>query len=89
MGYFCRNSQHVNVVVCFCRGAPSLIFYGILSATLSNEKISTTGVTQWNLELPPPPFPPVLFLHNLGLAPRPHFLEGELIHWVGMAKTFG
>ena len=24
---------------------------------------------------------------NLGLTPRPYFLEGELIHWVNKAKT--
>ena len=38
-------------VGCFCRGAPSLKFGRILNATLS-EKVSTTGVTQENLELP-------------------------------------
>ena len=32
-------------------GAPSLMFGGILNATLS-EKVSTTGLTQENLELP-------------------------------------
>ena len=41
----------VKAVGCFCRGAPSLMFGGILNATLS-EKVSTTGVTQENLELP-------------------------------------
>ena len=38
-------------VGCFCRGAPSLKFGRILNATLS-EKVSTTGVTPENLELP-------------------------------------
>ena len=37
-------------VGCFCRGAPSLMFGGILNATLS-EKVSTTGATHKNLEL--------------------------------------
>ena len=41
----------VKTVGCFCRGAPSLMFARILNATLS-EKVSTTGVTQDNLELP-------------------------------------
>ena len=34
----------------FCRGAPSLMFGGILNATLS-EKVSTTGAIHKNLEL--------------------------------------
>ena len=33
----------------------SLMFDRILNATLSEEKISTTEVTQGNLELPMPP----------------------------------
>ena len=40
---------------CFCKKAvfaPSLMFVGILNATLSEEKVSTTRVTQENLELP-------------------------------------
>ena len=41
----------VKAVGCFCWGAPSLMFDGILNTTLS-EKASTTGVTQENLELP-------------------------------------
>ena len=39
----------VKAVGCFCRGAPSLMFGGILNATLS-EKVSTTGATHKNLE---------------------------------------
>ena len=35
----------------FCRGASSFMFDGILNVTLSEEKVSTTGVTQGNLEL--------------------------------------
>ena len=40
----------VQAVGCFCRGVPSLMFGGILNATLS-EKVSTTGATHKNLEL--------------------------------------
>ena len=40
----------VKAVGCFCRGAPLLMFDGILNATLS-EKVSGV-VTQENLELP-------------------------------------
>ena len=40
----------VKAIGCFCRGALSLMFDGILNATLS-EKVSITGVTQENLEL--------------------------------------
>ena len=40
----------------FCRGAPSLMFGGILNATLS-EKVSTTGATHKNLEFPLLPNP--------------------------------
>ena len=38
------------VVGCFRRGAPSLMFDGILNVTLS-EKVSTTRATQRNLDL--------------------------------------
>ena len=55
---FYGNSQHVNAVGYFSRGAPSLMFDGILSATLSKEKIPTTGVTRESLELLLPPFSP-------------------------------
>ena len=48
---FCRISQNVKAVGCFRRGVPSLMFDGIMEATLSKEKISTTGVTQRNLQL--------------------------------------
>ena len=48
---FCRNSLCVKVVGWFRRGAPSLMFDGILNVTLSQEKVSTTRVTQGNLEL--------------------------------------
>ena len=37
----------VKVVGSLCRGAPSLMFGGILNATLS-EEVSTIGVTQEN-----------------------------------------
>ena len=48
---FCGNSLRVKVVACFGGGAPWLMFDGILNVTLSEEKVSTTGVTQENLEL--------------------------------------
>ena len=51
MEHFCGNSLHVKVVGCFRRGVPSLMFDGILNVTLSEEKVSTTGVTQGNLKL--------------------------------------
>ena len=47
---FCRNSLHVKAVECFHRGAPSLMFDGILNVTLSEKKASNTGVTQGNLK---------------------------------------
>ena len=60
-GLFCENSQHVEAVSCFRGRAPSCIFDRILKVTLSNnliiarrrseEKLSTTGVTQRNLGL--------------------------------------
>ena len=40
----------VKAVGCFCRGAPSMMFGGIVDATLS-KKVSTTGATHKNLEL--------------------------------------
>ena len=51
MKFICGNSLYVKAVDCFCRGPPSLMFDGILHVTLSEEKISTTGVTQGNLKL--------------------------------------
>ena len=54
MEIFCENDQHVKPVICFGRGAPSLMFDGILNVTLSVE-VSTSGVIQGNLELPLPP----------------------------------
>ena len=51
---FCGNSQRVNSVGCFRRGATSLMFDGILNATLSEEPY-TTGVKQGNLEHSLPP----------------------------------
>ena len=44
-------TDKVKAVGCFCRGAPSLMFGGILNETLS-EKVSTTGATHKNLEFP-------------------------------------
>ena len=49
---FCGNSQRVKAVGRFRRGAVSLMFDRILNATLSEEKVSTTRVTEGNLELP-------------------------------------
>ena len=54
MELFCRNSERVKPVGGFRRGDPSLIFDLILNVTLS-EEVSTTGVTQGNLELSLPP----------------------------------
>ena len=48
----CENSQRVKAVGCFRRVAPSLMFNGVLNATLSEEKVSTIAVRQGNLELP-------------------------------------
>ena len=51
MELFCKNSQRVKPVGCFRRRTPSLIFDVILNVTLFEEKVSSTGVTQGNLEL--------------------------------------
>ena len=51
MELFCGNSLCVKVVGCFRKGAPSLMFNEILNETLPEIKVSTTGVTQGNLEL--------------------------------------
>ena len=48
---FCENSLRVKAAGFFCRGDPSLMFYGVLNKTLPEEKVSTTGVTQGNLEI--------------------------------------
>ena len=48
---FWGNSLRVNAVDCFRRGAPSLMFDGILNVTLYEEKVSTTGVTHVNFKL--------------------------------------
>ena len=55
VGLFCRNSQRVKAVGCFRGGAVSFTFDRILNATLSEENVSTTRVTQGNLESPLPP----------------------------------
>ena len=73
--FFCGNILRVKAVDRFRKGAPWLMFDGILNVTLSEEKVFTTGVTQGNLEL---------FLSSK--SPRPHFLEGKLIHLVEKAK---
>ena len=51
MELFCGNSLCAKAVCCFSRGAPSLMFDGILNVNLSEEKVSTTGVIQGDLEL--------------------------------------
>ena len=51
MELFCGNSLRVKAVGFFHRGAPSLMFDGILNTTLSEEKVFSTGVKQGNLEL--------------------------------------
>ena len=58
VGPFCGNSQRVKAVGCFRGGAVSLMFDRILNATLSKEKVSTTRVTEGNLELPLSPNSP-------------------------------
>ena len=50
MELFCGNSLRVKAIGCFRRGALSLMFNGILNVTLS-EEVSTTVVTQGNLEV--------------------------------------
>ena len=45
VGLFFKNSQRVKAVGCFRGRAPSLMFDGILNATLSEEKVCTNGVT--------------------------------------------
>ena len=55
MNLFCVNKQRVKLVGCFHTGAPSLMFDGILNMTLSEEEVSTTGITEENLKLPLPP----------------------------------
>ena len=50
-GSLCGNSQRVKTVGCFRGGAVSLMFGRILNATLPEEKVSTTRVTEGNLEL--------------------------------------
>ena len=51
MELFCVNKQRVKPVGCFRTGGSSLMFDGIPNVTLS-EEVSTTEVTQGNLELP-------------------------------------
>ena len=75
---FCRNSQCVMPVGCFCRGAPSLIFDGILNVTLS-EEVSTTGVTQGNLELPLHPNSPKP-LHKQFLVDYPNIFQNSFFY---------
>ena len=53
MGPFCGNSRRVKAVGYFHGGAVSFMSDRILNAILSEEKVSTTRVTQGNLELPP------------------------------------
>ena len=51
MELICGKSLQVKAVGCFRRGAPSLMFEGLLNVTLSEEKVATAGVVQGNLEL--------------------------------------
>ena len=54
MKHFCGNSLHDEAIAidCFYRGAPSLMFDGVLNdRVLSEKNVSTTEVTQENLEL--------------------------------------
>ena len=61
---FYGNSQRVKVVGCFRREALSLMFDGVLNATPSEEKVSTTVVTQGNFELSLTPNCLPLHLHQ-------------------------
>ena len=58
MELFCGNSVHVNTVGVFRRGVPSLMFDGVLNVTLSEEKVSSPGTRQGDLELLLPPNSP-------------------------------
>ena len=74
--HFRRNSLHVKAVDCFLRGAPLLMFDGVLNASLSEEKISTAGVARGNLELLLPPNSP---------ASKPNqtqIQEDEILDWL-------
>ena len=54
MKHFCGKSLHDEAIAidCFYRGAPSLMFDGVLNdRVLSEKNVSTTEVTQENLEL--------------------------------------
>ena len=51
MELYCGNKLRAKLVRCFRTRAPSLMIGGILNVTLS-EKVSITGVTQEDLELP-------------------------------------
>ena len=44
-GLFSGSSQRAKAAGCFRGGAPSLMFDGILNATLSDEEVSTTRVS--------------------------------------------
>ena len=50
-GFFAKTVYVFKAVVCFCTGAPSLIIDRVLNVTLSEKKVSTTGITQGYLEL--------------------------------------
>ena len=90
--FFYGNSLSVKVISCFHRGAPSLMLGGILNATLS--EVSTTGVTQWNLELLLRPNSPDSYqtqIQEYQILDWLHVLisliEGELIYLVDKAKN--
>ena len=52
VGSFYGNSQRVKAVGCFRGGVVSLMTDRILDTTVFEEKVSTTGFTRGNLELP-------------------------------------
>ena len=58
-------------VGCFSRGAHSLMFDGILNVTSSEEKVSTTGVAQGNLDL--------LLRHNTPDSHQTQIQEDEIL----------
>ena len=86
MEIFCGSSQPFKQR----RGAPSLMSDKVLTTTLSGEKVSTTGVTQGNLELN---LPLILLIHTKHKNKMKSqtdltssFIEEELVHWVDKAK---
>ena len=77
---FCKNSHRIKTVLCFRKGAASLMFDGVQNATLSEENVSTTVVTQGNLELPLP-------LNSLDLHEKMKKMN-QMKFWTGPTSSF-